>query len=203
MADPEVLVVGRSCMDIIMVVDGYPAEDRKTAVRQRIVEGGGQGGTAACCVRRLGGSVAYVGKVGDDEAGSFCLERLRSFGVDTRKVERVQRGHTPVAAIVVNAGSGTRTIFYEPSDLPRIDATSVFSSETAVKPIVLMDPEVTYLAGAARSATGAPYRLVYDCERQRPGLIDMMERADYFIPSEEFLLPESGFSGSGPLSEVM
>ncbi|MCG6892175.1 MAG: carbohydrate kinase family protein [Desulfobacteraceae bacterium] len=201
MVEPEVLVVGRSCMDIVLVVDGYPPEDHKTAVRLRTIEGGGQGGTAACCVRRLGGSVAYIGKVGDDEAGSFCLERLQNFGVDTRGVERVRGGHTPVASIVVNAESGTRTIFYEPSDLPRIDATKVFSSKAAAKPIVLLDPEVTYLAGDARSAAGSLYRLVYDCERQRPGLRDMMERADYFIPSEEFLSPENGFADNAPLAQ--
>ena len=80
--DPfDVLVIGRSCLDIIAVVERFPAENQKAPLAFRLTDGGGQGGTASCCISKLGGSVAYVGRLGDDTEGKFCLKRLADFGV--------------------------------------------------------------------------------------------------------------------------
>ena len=46
----DVLVIGRNCIDYISIVDLFPREDEKVALSARFVEGGGQGGTSACCV---------------------------------------------------------------------------------------------------------------------------------------------------------
>ncbi|MBL0715607.1 MAG: carbohydrate kinase family protein, partial [Desulfosarcina sp.] len=81
MMQRDVLVIGRGCVDHIAVVARYPAENTKTAISTMVVEGGGQGATAACCIRRLGGAVRLVGQLGDDPAGRFCRQRLEAFGV--------------------------------------------------------------------------------------------------------------------------
>ena len=80
----DVLVIGRSCLDYIAVMERFPEENQKTTLEFRSTEGGGQGGTASCCISKLGGQVAYVGKLGDDPEGRFCLKRLQDFGVNTR-----------------------------------------------------------------------------------------------------------------------
>ncbi|CAB1071575.1 hypothetical protein D1AOALGA4SA_1283, partial [Olavius algarvensis Delta 1 endosymbiont] len=85
-----------------------PQENQKRPLEFRLTEGGGQGGTASCCIARLGGRVAYVGKLGDDEEGRYCLKRLQDFGVAPDFVEIVQGGHTPVAYVFITAGSGAR-----------------------------------------------------------------------------------------------
>ena len=54
----DVLVIGQSCVDIISVVEQFPREDTKIPLLYRMIEGGGQGGTASCCIARLGGKVA-------------------------------------------------------------------------------------------------------------------------------------------------
>ena len=38
-----------------------------TNLEFHLTNGGGQGGKASCCISRLGGKVAYVGKLVDDE----------------------------------------------------------------------------------------------------------------------------------------
>lgn len=185
MAACEVLVIGRSCVDHIAVVERFPRENAKTAITRRRVEGGGQGGTAAACIARLGGRVCYVGCVGDDAAGRVVLERLAAFGVDTARVQIVRGGRTPEAMIVVTAGTGDRTIFYEPSGLPRLQATDIPSDVLDEVPVVLLDPETTYLADMLPE-DGGP-QLVYDAERWRDGMTAMMQRADLFVPSRSFL----------------
>lgn len=198
MKNIDVLVIGRSCLDYIAVINQFPEENQKVPLEFRLTEGGGQGGTASCCISRLGGNVAYNGKLGDDDEGRFCLKRLEEFGVATDFIEIVSGGKTPVAYILVTAGSGHRTIIYERNSLPKITLDQQLNSLTARSEIVLMDPEVTYLAGPLKAVAQGRIKIVYDCERWREGIEDVMESADYFIPSSEFL--ESERLNSGDIS---
>ena len=182
----DVLVIGRSCLDNIAVINQFPAEDQKVPLEFRLTEGGGQGGTASCCIARLGGTVAYAGKLGDDDEGRYCLQRLKQFGVATDFIEVVRGGRTPVAYILVTATSGRRTIIYERNSLPKITLDAQLENLAARAGIVLLDPEVTYLGGPLKASVEG-IQIVYDCERWRPGIEDIMATADYFIPSAEFL----------------
>ena len=187
MKNIDVLVIGRSCLDYIAVINQFPEENRKVPLEFRLTEGGGQGGTASCCISRLGGKVAYTGKLGDDDEGRFCLKRLKDFGVGTDYIEIVRDGKTPAAYVFVTAGSGQRTIIYERNALPRITIDQGIENLAAESEVVLLDPEVTYLGGQLKAAGGDNIKLVYDCERWRQGIEDIMDTADYFIPSSDFL----------------
>jgi sugar/nucleoside kinase (ribokinase family) len=197
----DVLVIGRSCLDYIAVINTFPVEDKKVPLEFRITEGGGQGGTASCCIARLGGTVAYAGKLGDDDEGRFCLQRLQEFGVATDFIEIVSGGQTPVAYILVTAASGHRTIIYERNSLPKIILDEQLESLVARARIVLLDPEVTYLGGSLKAAAKGRLEIVYDCERWRPGIEDIMEAADYFIPSAEFLETDRLNFGDMPFNQ--
>lgn len=187
MENIDVLVIGRSCLDYIALINQFPEENQKVPLEFRLTEGGGQGGTASCCISRLGGKVAYAGKLGDDDEGRFCLQRLAAFGVATDFIDVVRGGKTPVAYILVTAASGQRTIIYEHSSLPKIAIDEQLINLAARSQIVLLDPEVTYLGGPLKAATDSDIKIVYDCERWREGIEDIMDTADYFIPSVEFL----------------
>ncbi len=182
----DVLVIGRSCLDNIAVINQFPAENQKVPLEFRIAEGGGQGGTASCCIARLGGTVAYAGKLGDDDEGRFCLQRLEQFGVATEFIEVIPGGRTPVAYVLVTSANGHRTIIYERNSLPGITLDEQLKNLAAHARVVLLDPEVTYLGGPLKAAVDG-ISIIYDCERWRPGIEDVMAAADYFIPSAEFL----------------
>ena len=190
----DVLVIGRSCLDIIAVVNQFPRENQKLPLEYRLAEGGGQGGTASCCIAQLGGTAAYVGKLGDDEEGRFCLKRFADFGVATQFVEIVKGGRTPVAYVFISAGSGARSIIYERNTLPKIRINSILEELIRRTGVVLLDPQVTYLGGKIKNLAGSAVKVVYDCESWRAGIEDIMKTADYFIPSSEFLgADELGF----------
>jgi sulfofructose kinase len=201
MPEFDVLVIGRSCVDHIAVVDAFPRENTKTAIHRRLVEGGGQGGTASACIARLGGRVCYVGRLGDDAPGRICRQRLAAFGVDTRRVQVLPGGRTPEAFIFVTAPTGERTIFYEPNTLPRLEARDLPDGLWRWAPVALLDPETTYLADLLPARDGP--RVVYDAERWREGMTAMMQRAAYFVPSRDFLDEPRAGGGEGPLSARM
>ena len=182
----EVLVIGRACVDYISVVDRFPKVNTKVPLKMRLVEGGGQGATSSCCIARLGGEVTYVGRIGDDDEGRICLNRLRQCGVDTAMVEILQGCLTPVAYVFVTRTTGERTIIYERSLIPPVNLPPRLKGLLACSRVLLLDPQVTALAGELRTIRGLPV-VVYDCERWREGMEDMMALADYFIPSSEFL----------------
>jgi sulfofructose kinase len=195
MMDIDVLVIGRSCLDIISVVEQFPEEDTKVPLSYRMVEGGGQGGTASCCIAKLGGEVAYYGYLGADDEGLFCLERLKDFQVDIRFVEVIEDGKTPLAYLFITRGSGKRTIIYEQSSLPQLGTDRLVQILINPVAVVLLDPEVTYLASEIKALAGDDIIIVYDCERWHEDITAMMAAADYFIPSADFLqAPELNFA---------
>jgi sulfofructose kinase len=181
----DVLVIGRACVDYISVVERFPVEDSKVPLEERLTEGGGQGATSACCISRLGGKVCYYGSVGDDDGGRFCIERLKHFGVDTSRVKMVEGGTTPVAYVFITQDTACRTIIYERSCLPPVGIDEEIPALLEKACVLLLDPQVTYLASRLKGFDKLPV-IVYDCERPREGIEDMMRIADFFIPSAEF-----------------
>lgn len=197
----DVLVIGRSCLDYIAVVDKFPQENQKVSMQFRLTEGGGQGGTASCCISTLGGRVAYVAKLGDDPEGRACLDRLSRFGVSGERIDIVSGGKTPVAYAFITRATGDRTIVYEPNTLPRIEMNDSLIRLLGQTRVVLIDPEATYLGKEIKSLKGEAITLVYDCERWRDGIEDIFAVADYVVPSAEFLDAEELNSGAASLKE--
>ncbi|MGD8242249.1 MAG: carbohydrate kinase family protein [Desulfobacterales bacterium] len=186
MAASDILVIGRGCLDHIAVVARYPHENAKAAILAMRDEGGGQGATGACCIRRLGAAVRLVGRLGDDPAGRFCRQRLADFGVDHDRVQTIAGGKTPESHIFVTQATGRRTIFYQSSTLPRLTAADLPPDLFRSAAVVLLDPETTYLTAHLPPPGPRAPVIIYDAERWRESLEDMMRRADYFIPSSEF-----------------
>jgi sulfofructose kinase len=197
----DVLVIGRSCLDYIAVVNQFPQENQKIPLEFGLSEAGGQGSTASCCISRLGGKVAYVGKLGDDDQGRFCLKRLRDFGVATDFIEIIKEGKTPVAYAFITAAGGDRTIIYERNELPKITIDGTLKDLLVYTKVVLLDPDTTYLGKPLHALKKDHVKIVYDGERWREGIEEMMATADYFVPSSEFLEAEELQLADLPLSQ--
>ncbi len=192
----DVLAVGRCCVDEILEVDAYPAEDTKAPVRERLREGGGQASTAACLVAHLGGRAAFVGVLGGDEPGRFARDRMAAFGVDLAALPPA-RGRTPLAWCVVSAATGSRTILWERAGaepLARHEVPDVLLDRART---VLVDPQAEHLvpelAGACQERG---VLLVADAEHARPGWEDTWGRVDVLAASQSFLA--EAFPGSAP-----
>jgi len=169
----DVLTIGRSCVDFIIVVDEFPQENSKMSLDSRLMEAGGQGGTSACCVSKLGGNVAYIGQVGDDTEGQFCLSRLRAFDVDTNFTKIIPEGKTPIGYIIVTKSSGNRTIVYEKSSLPKLNIKNIPQDLIFNSNVIMIDPETTYLIKDLNRKLKA--KIVYDCERWQPDMEYMLK----------------------------
>ena len=79
---PEVIGIGASVYDTLIVVPHYPVEDTKLEGLETKVQGGGPCATALVAAQKLGVSTAYIGTVGDDPFGRFLMADLKKWGVE-------------------------------------------------------------------------------------------------------------------------
>lgn len=89
MSDKRVLVVGEINPDLVM--SGYrapPAAGKEVLVDDATLALGSASAICAVGLARLGTPVAFLGKVGADLWGDFCLEALRREGVDVSRIVR-------------------------------------------------------------------------------------------------------------------
>jgi ribokinase len=102
-------VVGSVNVDLFLVVEELPARGETVLGRGTARAIGGKGANQAVALARLGGSVALVGAVGDDDDGRAAAAAIGAAGVDLGGLRRVSRQPTGMAAITVDA-KGENTI---------------------------------------------------------------------------------------------
>jgi sulfofructose kinase len=111
----KVACVGLATRDTIVAVPEHPPPDGRVVAGDWVVAGGGPAATAAVALARLGVEVAFVGAVGDDEAGAFVRDGLAREGVDVGGLVAVPGARTPQSVILVGP-DGARSIVHRPGD---------------------------------------------------------------------------------------
>jgi len=183
MLQPAVVVLGSINVDLIVEVDRLPQAGETVLGGDALRAPGGKGANQAVGLARLGRDVVLIGRVGDDEAGSWLLAGLAADGVDARLVTRTPRIPSGSAMIMVEriGAAGTEreqagrsrdnTIVVSPAANAHLGVDDLARPEVAaalaVAPAVLVQLEVpmaTVVALAAHlpmtnrasPATGAP-----------------------------------------------
>lgn len=201
---PRILVVGYAAFDTILPVEGRPAEDSKVEVEAVIEGGGGPGATAAVALARLGARVRYLGVLTDDTAGRRQRAELEGAGVDV-SASPVLPGHaSPRAVILVDRGSGARTIFWSRGDLPPLDPGRI-------DPGLLDGIDLLYTDGhdapaaavLAREARRRKMPVVMDAGSVREGTAELVALCTDVISSETFAPELTGREDPGDALEAL
>jgi len=104
----DLLVVGDANPDVIL--SGVPRRpaygQREELVDTGVLTVGGSGAIMACGAARLGLRTAFVGRVGDDEAGRFMLSSLEARGVDVSACVVDPALPTALTVVLVDGGRG-------------------------------------------------------------------------------------------------
>lgn len=107
---PSIVTVGLSNLDHVFGVERFPPNASRTPAQDYIEQGGGPAATAAVAAARLGGKVALCALHGDDRGAEVLEAELRSHGVATHLIRRVEGARTWVSAVLVTP-EGERWIF--------------------------------------------------------------------------------------------
>lgn len=109
----DVLCVGEMLVDMIVKPVGEVVFDGGCSIAEEIVwKTGGDAFNNAVNLAKLGNSVCYIGRVGNDYAGNFLLQEGRRQGVMMDYVIPSQIPHTKMNILLNNEGE--RAFFYYP-----------------------------------------------------------------------------------------
>ncbi|MDE5594334.1 MAG: ribokinase, partial [Muribaculaceae bacterium] len=78
----KIVVVGSSNTDMVVRCQRMPRPGETVLGGEFMMNPGGKGANQAVAVARLGGDVAFIGKVGDDIFGRQTREQLAGEGID-------------------------------------------------------------------------------------------------------------------------
>jgi ribokinase len=150
----KIAVIGSSNTDLVVNTPHFPAPGETILGRQFLMNPGGKGANQAVAAARLGGSVAFIGKTGDDYFGRKTRKNLAKEGIELAGLTTDSDTPSGIAQITVN-DQGENTIVValganlnlQPDDL---DRASDIIGEASILLIQLEIPLKTVLYAAKK-----------------------------------------------------
>ncbi len=184
----DVVGIGLNAIDYLCTVPRFPVPGEKLRMTAFSKQGGGQVATALVALSRWGLRTMYVGNVGEDDHGELSLSLLRKEGVDVSRAGTVSGGASQFAVILVQEGSGERTILWERDPRIRIRPGDVPRDEIRKTRAVLLDGhDVPASVEAARAARDAGVPVVLDAEKVQEGTGDLLGACDHIVAASSFV----------------
>lgn len=179
--------IGQCSLDYFLVVDRYPEQDTKREVLESAVSCGGPVATALVTLSRLGLLSTFYGIIGDDCGGrnitqSLLFEKVQTTGLLTRNDSSSQ-----TAFIVVEKGTGKRTIFWKRPSAAPLAPEELPADFPGDADFLLLDGlmvDVSLYAAKMARERGVPVML--DAGNLRAGMRELIPLCDYVVCSEEF-----------------
>ena len=190
---PEVIGIGSTVYDTLMVVPAYPTEDTKMEGIETKVQGGGPCATALVAARKLGVSAAYLGTIGDDPFGKFMMDDLEYWGVDTQDVRRIPDSVSFHAVVLLNQETKSRTCVWNRGTVPQPTVDDINEEVVRHAKVLHLDGHMLEAAIAtAKKCNELGVKVSHDAGGTYPGVENLMPYVDWLIPSEEFALKMTG-----------
>ncbi|XP_007969366.1 ketohexokinase isoform X1 [Chlorocebus sabaeus] len=123
MEEKQILCVGLVVLDVISLVDKYPKEDSEIRCLSQRWQRGGNASNSCTVLSLLGAPCAFMGSMAPGHVADFVLDDLRRYSVDLRYMVFQTTGSVPIATVIINEASGSRTILYYDRSLPDVSAT--------------------------------------------------------------------------------
>ncbi len=176
----KIVCIGHASYDVTLPLDGFPIENTKIRISDRVECGGGPACTAAYLLGKWGCDVTFFGVVGSDKEGSCIKKELDEASVCTNYLEMNDDYETPIGYVIANIESGTRTILTTRYEKQMKKITIDF-----VPDIILMDGQEyefsKYLVETYREAI-----TVIDASRVTDEVLDLASLCDYLVCSRDF-----------------
>jgi sugar/nucleoside kinase (ribokinase family) len=178
---------GLNAVDHLIVVPEYPAFDTKIRLLEHKQTTGGQAATTMVALQRLGFLTAYAGRFGSDAEGQFGLQSIRSESVNTEFAQVIEGARNQVAFIIVDGGTGERTIIWDRDErlsYAAAEAPIELAARGRVLHLDAHDPP----AGArmAQAARAGGTIVTADIDNIYEGLPELLPLIDVLVGSREF-----------------
>ncbi|SCZ49862.1 PfkB family carbohydrate kinase [Thiohalomonas denitrificans] len=184
----NILGVGNATLDIINIVDGYPAEDDEVRAEAQRVYRGGNTANSLVVLSQLGHRCRWAGTLADERDARPILDDFERHHVDTAAAATISQGKVPTSYVILNKRTGSRTIVHY-RDLP----------EYAFKHFARIDlqelewvhfegrnPEAVKRMLQRVKAERPELRCSLEVEKHRPGIDALFHHVDLLLFSRTF-----------------
>lgn len=183
----DVVGIGLNAIDYLVGLPRFPVPGEKLRMSSFAREGGGQAATALVALSRWGRRCKYVGNVGDDEHGRISIRLLSREGIDLAHVRTVPGATSQFAVILVEEGTGERTILWDRDPRIRIAPEDLPLDEIRRARALLVDGhDVPASIAAAGAARGAGVPVVLDAEKVQEGTEELLSLCDHVVAAGHF-----------------
>lgn len=179
--------LGHVVLDHLLLVENFPAVDSKSVARQGCLCTGGPVARALIAASQLGLSTAFVGCLGDDEAGERIRQDLCAAHVETDGVLRLQGQGTPRASIWVESRHGKRTVVLDRGSLPDFPLSGLDQVRWG-DGMLLLDGKEPVALEAARRARQVGMEVMLDLGGPREDMGALVEAATVVAVSKAFIM---------------
>jgi len=183
----DVVGFGTNAVDYLIEVPEYPSFNSKTELDKYTRAAGGEVATTMVGLQRLGLSTTYIGRFGDDQAGSFGLKTLIDEGVNVQHAEQVKGAGTQIAFIIIDARNGERTVIWKRDEklwYREEEAPVDVVSRASVLHLTPHDAKAATTMARAAKASGTIVST--DVDNVFEGIEDLLPLVDILIASAEF-----------------
>jgi sulfofructose kinase len=180
----DVVGVGLNATDTIIPVPEYPARGSKVAFRSANILPGGQVASAVAACQMWGLRTRYVGKVGDDAAGTLHREEFARLGVEAHLV--TAEGCPSQQAFILVDDKGERTVLWKRDERLRLQPAELQREWVVDARALHVDGHDTAAAATAAGwAREAGVPVVADLDDLYPGVEELLPMLDYFVASRD------------------
>ena len=195
---PILVVVGSSNTDLVVSVAQIPAPGQTVLGGALQTIPGGKGANQAVAAARLGGSVRFVARLGDDAYGALAREGFAREGLDTRFVFATPGVASGVALIAVDEKTGENSIVVAPGanaclsadDIALAAVSTAFDSAAAVIISLEIPDDAVFAAVEAAHARGIPVILNPAPARALP--LELLRKVTVLTPNQSELIQLGG-----------
>lgn len=192
-SQPKVIGVGAAVVDYIGVVDHYPGPDTQIEMQTFSRQTGGNVATALVTLARLGVNTGFLGKFGDDELGRQVHAGLLSNGVNLDGSVIQPGGTMGFAFIIVEAGTGRRTILWTGDGKSHLTAQELNRKLILSSQYLHLDHySIDAAIAAAKIAKQGGVQVVLDAESVHPEIDTLLPLVDVLIVCAAFAREYSG-----------
>ncbi|HLR35150.1 MAG TPA: ribokinase [Tissierellales bacterium] len=171
----DIIVIGSIYIDLVANVIDIPKKGETVIGTSFNQLPGGRGTNQAITMANLGGNVAMVGKIGDDDLGNKLVSQMESYGINTYYIEKTKEAPTGVSLISVDREGEDATIVASGANTKinnrNIDKADDIIEKSKIVVTQLEIPIETVKYGLKKAKTKGKYTIldptpaqVLDCE---------------------------------------
>jgi sulfofructose kinase len=190
----DVAGFGLNSVDHLCIVPEYPRLDSKTEILRYEMLAGGQVATTLAFLSRMGLKTKYIGKVGGDYLGRFCLQHFVQQGMDISSIRVEESARNQFSIIIIDRQSGERTVLCERDVRLDFRESELDERSVCAGKILHLDGYDPASLSAATWCQRQGIPVCIDLDKVVPNCAELITQVDFLIVSAGFASEFAGIS---------